>query len=149
MKKLFEKYKELIKYVVCGVMTTVVNYVVHFGLRAAGVNYYISLTVAGVAAVTFSYFANRIFVFESKTKGREAVKEFFMFLSGRVISFVLELAVSFVFIDLLHADRFIWTPDFADFKIPVGELFVKTFCMGFVVITNYLFSKLVIFKKRK
>lgn len=149
MKKLFEKYRELIKYIVCGVMTTVINYVVHFSLRAVDVNYYISLTVAGVLAVTFSYFANRVFVFESKAKGRAAVKEFFMFLSGRVMSFVLELIVSFVLIDCLSFDRFVWTPDFADFEIPVGELAVKTFCMGFVVITNYIFSKLVIFKKEK
>ena len=149
MKKLFEKYRELIKYVVCGVLTTVVNYVVHFALRAVDVNYYISLTVAGVFAVTFSYFANRIFVFESKTKGKSAVKEFFMFLSGRVMSFLIELIISFIFIDCLNFSRFVWTPDFINSEIPVGELFVKTFCMGFVVVTNYIFSKLVIFKKKK
>ena len=149
MKKLFEKYRELIKYIICGLSTTIVNYVIHFALRAFDVNYYISLTVAGVIAVSFSYFANRIFVFESKTKGKMAVKEFFMFLSGRAMSFLLELVVSFVLIDLAHVDRFVWTPDFVDMTIPVGELFVKTFCMGFVVITNYIFSKMVIFKKKK
>ncbi len=149
MKKLFEKYNELIKYVVCGLLTTLVNYVVHFSLRAVGVNYYISLTVAGVIAVIFAYVTNRIFVFESKIRGKGIIKEFFMFLSGRVMAFALELIISFIFIDCLNADRIIWQPSFLSFTVPIGELGVKTFCMGFVVIANYIFSKFVIFKKKK
>ncbi len=149
MKTLIKKYSELIKYVLCGLLTTLVNYIVHFTLRAFGVNYYISLTLAGVIAVIFAYVTNRIFVFESKVQGIAIIKEFVMFLSGRVMSFVLELIISFVFIDLLHADSLIWQPDFVSFTIPLGELGVKTFCMGFVVVANYIFSKFVIFKKKK
>ncbi len=149
MKTLIKKYSELIKYVLCGLLTTIVNYFVHFTLRAFDVNYYISLTLAGVIAVLFAYATNRIFVFESKVQGVAIIKEFFMFLSGRVMSFVIELIISFIFIDLLHADSLIWKPDFVNFTIPLGELGVKTFCMGFVVVTNYIFSKFVIFKKKK
>ncbi len=148
MKKLFLKYGEPIKYLIFGILTTAVNYIVHFVLRAFGVNYYIALTIATICAILFAYVTNRIFVFESKAQGLAIVKEFVMFLSGRVLSYFIELAISFVFIDLLHADSLIWCPDFLDFTVPAGELGVKTFCAVFVVVTNYIFSKLVIFKKK-
>ena len=147
MKKLFQKYRELIIYVIVGGLTTVVNYIIHFGLRASNVNYYVALTAAWLGAVLFAYFANRSFVFESKAKGKAQIKEFALFFSARLFSYGLEMLVSFIFIDLAHADRFVWQPDFIDTTIPIGELLVKTVGQVIIVLSNYVFSKLVIFKK--
>ena len=63
MKDFFKKHRELIIYIIVGGLTTVVNYIIHFGLRFLGANYYIALSIAWLGAVLFAYVANRIFVF--------------------------------------------------------------------------------------
>ena len=125
------------------------NYVIHFGLRALNVNYYLALSFAWAGAVLFSYVTNKIFVFNSKAKGIEVLREFGLFVGARVFSYGLELLLSFIFIDLAHADQIIWEPTFIDAVIPIGEFGVKIFAQVFIVISNYIFSKSVIFKKKK
>lgn len=147
MKKLFEKYRELIIYVIVGGLTTLVNYIIHFGLRAFNVNYYIALSVAWFGAVVFAYVTNRIFVFESKTRGKEQFKEITLFFGARIFSYGLEMLISFIFIDCAKADRFVWQPEFTKTVIPVGELVVKTVSQVIILVSNFVFSKLVIFKK--
>ena len=147
MKDFFKKHRELIIYIIVGGLTTVVNYIIHFGLRFLGANYYIALSGAWLGAVLFAYVANRVFVFESKTKGKAQVKEFTLFIGARVFSYGLEMLIAFIFIDLAHADSIVWQPDFIDAVIPTGELVVKTVGQVIIVLSNYIFSKLVIFKK--
>ncbi len=147
MKDFLKKHRELIIYIIVGGLTTVVNYIIHFGLRFLNANYYVALTLAWVGAVLFAYFANRVFVFESKAKGKAQIKEFGLFLGARVFSYGLEMLISFIFIDLARADSIIWQPDFTDAVIPLGELAVKTGAQVVIVLSNYIFSKLVIFKK--
>ena len=147
MKDFFKKHRELIIYIIVGGLTTVVNYIIHFGLRFLGANYYIALSGAWLGAVLFAYVASRIFVFESKTKGKAQVKEFTLFIGARVFSYGLEMLIAFIFIDLAHADSIVWQPDFIDAVIPTGELVVKTVGQVIIVLSNYVFSKLVIFKK--
>ena len=149
MKKLFEKYRELIIYIVFGALTTVVNYIIHFALRSFDANYYVALSFAWAGAAAFAYITNKIFVFNSKAKGKEALREVGLFVGARVFSYGLELVISFLFIDLAHADRFVWEPSFTETVIPAGELLVKTFAQIFIVLSNYIFSKSVIFKKNK
>lgn len=149
MKEFLKKHREIIVYIIVGGLTTVVNYIIHFGLRFLNVNYYIALSAAWLGAVLFAYVANRIFVFESKTKGKERIKEFLLFFGARVFSYGFELLFSFVFIDCAKADRFVWQPDFTETVIPVGELIVKTAAQVIIVLSNYIFSKLVIFKEKK
>ncbi len=147
MKDFFKKHRELIIYIIVGGLTTVVNYIIHFGLRFLGTNYYVALTAAWFGAVIFAYVANRIVVFESKAKGKAQIKEFALFFGARVFSYGLEMLISFIFIDLAHADNIVWQPDFVDTVIPAGELIVKTGAQVIIVLSNYIFSKLVIFKK--
>lgn len=147
MKKLFEKYRELIVYVIVGGCATAVDYIIHFTLRAIGFNYYISLTGAWLGAVLFAYVANRIFVFKSKTKGKAQLKEFSLFISARLFSYGLEMLISFIFINCAKADQIVWQPDFVETTIPIGELAVKTISQVIIVISNFIFSKFVIFKK--
>ena len=149
MKKLFEKYRELIIYVIVGGLTTLMNYIIHFSLRFMGVNYYIALSGAWFGAVLFSYVANHIFVFESKAKGKAQIKEIILFFGARLFSYGIEMLISFIFIDCAGADKFVWQPDFIENSIPLGELLVKTGSQVIIVLSNYIFSKFVIFKKEK
>ena len=95
----------------------------------------------------FAYAANRIFVFKSKTKGKSQLKEFSLFISARLFSYGLEMLISFIFINCAKADQIVWQPDFVETTIPIGELAVKTISQVIIVISNFVFSKFVIFKK--
>ena len=147
MKAFLLKHRELIIYIIVGGLTTIVNYIIHFGLRFFNANYYVALSLAWLGCVLFAYVANRIFVFESKSRGKAQIKEFILFMGARVFSYGLELLIAFIFIDLAKADSFVWQPDFIETTIPVGELLVKTVGQIVIVLSNYIFSKLVIFKK--
>ncbi|MCH5191659.1 MAG: GtrA family protein [Oscillospiraceae bacterium] len=149
MKKLFLKYREPIVYVFFGALTTVVNYIIYFTLRFLGVEYLVATVVAWNGSVLFAYAVNRIFVFKSRVKGEAAIKEFILFVAARVFSLGLEALIMFLFIDCAHFDSLTWSPSFVVAVIPIGELIAKTVSQVVIVISNYIFSKLIIFKKKK
>lgn len=148
MKKLFEKHKEVIVYTFVGILTTLVNYIIHFTFASFGTNYYFCVSVSWLGAVIFAYVANRVLVFKSKTTGKQRLKEFSMFIGARIFSYGLEMLISFIFIGCAHADRLVWMPPFSDITLPIGELAVKTASQVVIIVSNYIFSKLVIFKNK-
>lgn len=133
LRTLFTKYRSIITYLVFGVLTTVVNYLVYYPLyNAAGLSAAISNSVSWAAAVVFAYFTNKLFVFESKTwDAKVALPEFLKFVGLRLASGVAETGLLLVFVDLLRFNGNIW-------KIITSIL---------VVILNYVFSKFLVFKK--
>lgn len=134
MRKFLIKHRDLIIYLVFGVLTTVVNFAVYFPLIYI-LNFpaTISNVIAWCFAVVFAYFTNKVFVFSSKNWSlKKVLPEFSAFVSCRVISVVLESAILFISIDLLNGDGIIW----------------KAIASVFVIIINYFASKLMIFKKK-
>lgn len=133
LRTLFTKYRSIITYLVFGVLTTVVNYLVYYPLyNAAGLSAAISNSVSWVAAVVFAYFTNKLFVFESKSwEAKVALPEFLKFVGLRLASGVAETGLLLVFVDLLRFNGNMW-------KIITSIL---------VVILNYVFSKFLVFKK--
>ncbi|MBQ7862500.1 MAG: GtrA family protein [Clostridia bacterium] len=149
IKELILKYKELIVYVIFGGLTTVVNLVVFTlsGMVLGDERYLISNIIAWFAAVIFAYITNKLWVFESKSWDiRVLLKEIPSFFAARVLSFLIEEAGLFVFVDLLS---------FKDISFKIlsfelgGELIAKAVLAVIVVVLNYVFSKLVIFRKKK
>ena len=66
VKELIEKHKELIKYLIIGVLTTVINYIVFVIATALKIDMHISNIIAWFVSVIFAYITNKLFVFESK-----------------------------------------------------------------------------------
>lgn len=149
MKKLFEKYREIITYVIFGGLTTVVNYVIYFPLRRININYEAATFIAWLGAVLFAYAVNRAFVFKSKAKGKAALREFLLFVGARVFSYGAEALTMYIFMDVINVDRFVLSVSFFENPLPVGEFGAKTIAQIIIIILNYLFSKLVIFRKKK
>ncbi len=149
MKKLIEKYKELILYVLFGVMTTLVNLATLkiFNMLLGDERYLISNVIAWFMSVIFAYITNKLFVFESRSWKFSVVgKEILSFFSARVFSFLIEEAGLFTLVDLLGLGEKTVTV----FSITIGGIMIsKVFLAVIVVILNYVFSKLVIFKKKK
>lgn len=137
------KNREVILYLVFGVLTTIVNYIVYFSCTSIlGLDWSIANVFAWVFAVAFAYLTNRIWVFESKKTAFIAIiREIILFVGCRILSFGFDMGTMFVCMDLLHME------DWVVNNLPVGEFMAKTLAQGIVVISNYVFSKWIIFKK--
>lgn len=131
--ELFKKYKEPILYIVFGGFTTVVNLVSYaIFTRLLDINDYIAIFLSWVLAVFFAYITNKIWVFESRsTNPKQLLKEIVSFTSARVATLGLEYVIMFVGVDLLH----------------FNDMLVKVIAQFVVIASNYVFSKLFIFKK--
>ena len=149
MKKLFEKYKEVITYVIFGVLTTLVNFAAFWVFtKICGEKLYLlNNAIAWILSVIFAYVTNKLFVFESKSwKVKVLAKEIPEFFLARVFSFALEEGGLWLFVTVLKFDRFSF--NLLSFEI-TGQIIAKVILAVIVVILNYFFSKFVIFKKKK
>ena len=139
MKELYNKYKEIINYVIVGGLPTVVSLAVYYALVLTVLNpdnpvqLQIANVISWIAAVTFAYFTNRRFVFESKTKGEEQTKEVISFYSARLGTLLMDMGIMFVGKTVLH----------------INDKIVKLFVQVVVMVANYVISKLLVFKKSK
>lgn len=135
MKKLIEKYHEQISYLFWGGMTTLVSYATYFVFsRLFDLDPLISNVLSWICAVAFAYVTNKIFVFRSASWEPGVVaNEVWKFVSARIFSFFLEMAIMFVFVKIFH----------------FNDLVVKVCANIVVVIVNYFLSKFLIFAKKK
>lgn len=135
LKSLFLKYRELILYVFFGGLTTLVNWAGYWLLADVfRVPYLWATAIAQILSILFAYVTNRIWVFESKAKGFSAVFwEMVRFFGCRAASFVLDLLCMRIGVGGLH----------------INDMVMKLLSNVIVVIVNYVFSKLIVFRKPK
>ena len=137
INKLIEKFftREVISYLVFGVLTTLVNFVFYWLFtEVLGIYYLTSNVIAWIFAVIFAYITNKLFVFESKSWELPiVVKEVLSFGAARILSLLFETGFLTLTVEI--------------FKFP--KLIAKIIAAVFVVIINYVASKLFIFKKKK
>ena len=123
---------EFISYIICGVLTTVVSYVVFY--LAIGLPTVVANTISFIAAVLFAYVVNKVFVFDSpEWSGRMILKEFIPFVVTRILSYVLETLFLVLTCDVLHLHKFLM-------KVVAGVV---------VIILNYFAGKFLVFRKRE
>lgn len=149
IKSLIIKYKELITYGLFGVATTVVNFgTFEIASRILGEELYLlSNVIAWVVCVTFAYVTNKLWVFESKNMKPEVVmKELLSFFAARGFSFIIEEGGLFLLVDVVGLSDF--SLEVLGFRIS-GTLIAKAVVGVVVVVINYFFSKMFIFKKDK
>ena len=136
IKEMYLKYKEIINYLIFGVLTTVVSivtYILFANLlfsEKTDITVQISNVLSWICAVIFAYVTNRKYVFNSKSQGKEKYKEIFNFFLARFSSLIIDMALMFVLFSLMHIDD------------TVSKIIVQFV----VVIVNYVFSKLFVFK---
>lgn len=131
---LIKKHKSFIAYGVFGVLTTLVNIVTYnFCYNHLGISNTLSNIAAWILAVTFAYLTNKVWVFDSKSWKWEVLKrEVLAFISCRLATGILDIVIMFVCVDILG----------------LHALLMKVISNVLVIILNYIFSKLVIFKKK-
>ena len=131
---IYYRYRETVSYLFWGVMTTLVNYIAYFALtRGFSLNHLIANASAWLISVLFAFAVNKFFVFRSYgCSPRTILIEFSEFCGARILSGLLETGMLYVFVDCLS------------FRDDV----IKIIASIFVVILNYVFSKLIIFRSR-
>lgn len=134
LKALFRKHLDLIIYLVFGVLTTVVNYIVY--LPCYNILYLsssVSNVIAWAFAVAFAYLTNKPFVFRSHDwSASTVIPELIKFVGTRLGSGAMETVILFVAVDTMGLNGNVW-------KLVTSVL---------VVILNYIGSKLLVFRKK-
>ena len=137
MIELYKKYKEIINYLIFGVLTTVVSLATYYICVFTFLNpenpveLQIANIISWIFAVLFAYVTNRKYVFESKEKNK--VKEATKFVGSRVFTLILDMGVMWLGVTILG---------FSD-KI------MKMVSQVLIIIGNYIISKLFVFKEEK
>ncbi len=133
VKALLIKYREQWSYLIVGVLTTVINYLIYTPLVAwipfFQIHYNAANLLAWSGAVAFAYFANGTWVY--RTEKKRSLGEAGAFVLSRVFSLVLETVLLTLLIEVLH----------------VNKLFAKLVVSVITVIVNYL-TGLLVFKKQ-
>ena len=148
IKKLFNKYKEIINYVFFGVLATVVNLVSFkiFDLILGAKLYLITNVISWIITVIFAYVTNKLWVFESKSWAfKILLKEVPEFFAARLFSLGVEEGGLWLFVDKFGFDRYSFTV--FNFEV-TGKLIAKVLLAVIVVILNYFFSKFIIFAQK-
>lgn len=136
IKKLRNLYQELFRYLIVGILTTVISLAVYYGsvltfldpenalqLQAANI-------LSWIAAVTFAYIASRIYVFRSKR--RDLLHEAAAFYSSRLATLIMDMGIMFVMVTLCG----------------INDKLAKLVVQVVVVVGNYVLSKVFVFSKK-
>ncbi len=167
IKDLVNKHRELCMYLVFGVMTTAVGWAVYFvllwsfkaafsipaddtssGIYLAG--YTIAQVMQWIAAVLFSFFTGRRWVFTEADKNVKITGQLLKFAGGRVVTFFIDYLVTFS-AALGAAALFPSLTGVLLFgkELNLCEIGAKLLSAVIVIICNYIFSKLFVFKSKK
>lgn len=135
MVEIYNKNKELINYLIVGVSTTIVSLAVYYALVFTILNpedavlLQLANIISWLCAVTFAYFANRKYVFESKNEN--IVLEAIKFYLSRISTLAIDMIIMFVGVSVLS----------------YNDKIVKIIVQIIVIIANYIFSRVFVFKK--
>ena len=136
IKEMYLKYKEIINYLIFGVLTTVVSLGVYYICVYTFLNpenvvqLQIANIISWVAGVAFAYVTNRKFVFESKEENK--LKEAGKFVTSRITTLLMDMAIMFIGVTLCK----------------FNDKIIKLISQVVVIVMNYLLSKILVFKKK-
>lgn len=136
IKDLYTRYKEIINYLVVGVLTTIVALVVYYfcvltfldpqnplQLQAANI-------ISWIVAVNFAYVTNRRYVFESRDPN--ILREIISFYAARLVTLGMDMGVMFLMVTVAG----------------INDKFSKLVAQVVVTVSNYIFSKLLVFRRQ-
>ena len=136
LRGLYQKYREVIMYLIFGVLTTVVALAIYYGLVYTiidpqnGFLLQIANFISWFGALIFAYVTNRKFVFQSHETNK--VKEALSFAGARLVTLFMDMAIMFIGVTLLHGN----------------DKIIKLISQVVVIVANYIFSKIFVFRKK-
>lgn len=167
IKELIQKHREIVMYLVFGVLTTLIGWVVYFavlwawkgifllpvddtssGMYIAG--YTAAQVIQWIAAVLFAFFTNRKWVFTEADKDVSVWLQLVKFSGGRVITFFIDYVVTlFVAMGVAALIPALTSVALFGREWNLAEIGSKVLAAVIVIICNYIFSKIFVFKNKK
>lgn len=145
--------KEVIAYLVCGVLTTVVNVAVYHILYKLGCGVTTSGIISVVCAKIFAYVSNKIFVFNSKCENKKELgMEVWRFVLARGLSGVLDVGLTTLFAWLIPHNyelAFSLGGCYFAFQVVTPGVAAKYITQPIVIVVNYILGKSYVFKGQK
>ncbi len=133
--EMYKKYEDVILYLFFGGLTFLISIGSYYVCaETLGMHYMVANVISWIVAVLFAYITNRIFVFKSSATGfAQILKELWLFIACRLTTGGMEIVIMFIGVTLMS----------------VNDMIVKIISQIVVILSNYVFSKLIIFKKEK
>ena len=133
MKRIIYKYKSIIAYLFFGVLTTLINWGSYYLFyNIASIPNVPSTIIAWIIAVAFAFITNKLWVFNSKSfNSKTILHEIWTFTVARLITGILDVVIMYFAVDVFAWNSTLW----------------KMLSNIIVIILNYIFSKLFVFKK--
>ncbi len=137
IRELYLKYMEQVNYLIVGGLTTAVSLITYYLCTATFLNPENPLqlqtanVISWICAVTFAYFTNRKYVFFSQEQNR--LKEAGRFYLSRVATLLIEMGIMWLGVTALGMD----------------DRIVKPVAQVVIIIANYVFSRLLVFRKKE
>jgi len=134
--KIYKKYKEIINYLIVGILTTIVSLATYYICAFTFLNpenafeLQLANIISWIIAVVFAYFTNRKYVFESTDTNK--IKEATKFVGSRITTLLLDMLTMYIGVTL--------------FKL--NDKFIKIVSQVLIIISNYIISKFFVFKKK-
>ncbi|MBR5782830.1 MAG: GtrA family protein [Clostridia bacterium] len=145
---LCKKYRELLLYLVVGFSATAINFVLYvmFNAVLGDALYQVSNVIAWLVSTTFGFFMYKLIVFRSMSMHiTRLLVEGTEFYLARIFSLILETVGLYLLIDVLDFSRF----GCHLIILITGETIAKFIMLVITTISNYIFSKFIVFKAKK
>ena len=145
IKELVKKHWDVVSYLFFGVLTTLVSWITDAGFmllfEKCGMNGELNIIISNVLswifAVIFAFITNKLWVFNSKSfEAKTLWYEIGTFVSARLVTLLIETGI-------LAGAALIFGSDNT-----VVNIIMKVITSIIVVVLNYIFSKLIIFRKK-
>lgn len=132
---MYKKYEDVILYLFFGGLTFLICIGSYYVCaETLGMHYMVANAISWIIAVLFAYVTNRIFVFKSNARGfAQILKELWLFIACRLTTGGIEIVIMFIGVTMMN----------------INDMFVKVIAQIIVILSNYVFSKLIIFKKNE
>ncbi len=131
IKNAIKKHKQIIMYLIFGVLTTLVNVVAYWLFSSPlSLNTVISTILAWAVSVAFAFVTNKLFVFEARGVKR-LPWEMLTFFASRLFTGLLDVGIMFLFVDVIGAN----------------DILIKIISNLVVIILNFVLSRLIVFAR--
>ncbi|MGT2755488.1 GtrA family protein [Streptococcus ovis] len=134
---------EVFKYLFFGVLTTVFYIIVRNVLYFIYPNASITSIIANVMSITFAFFTNDCFVFNQKRSGWQ--KRFVTFFSARLFTLLVDFLLAFLFVDTFPNI----IGQFVNQNLKMVNAIETFVAQVFMMVSNYMISKFLVFKDKK
>lgn len=133
IRDFYYKHESVMLYLIVGAMTTVVSLITQYVPTFFGLPTAVNTTISWICAVTFAFFTNKVWVFKDEAREKsDWINQALSFYAARLVTYFAELGFMILTVDVLSQNEYI----------------MKLIAQIFVLIVNYLFSKLLIFRKK-